>query len=510
MKPDLLYTPHLEPAKEVCAILNSTKDIFILVDTNGIVLFLNDYSKLFQPFIHPPLRIRTSIFDSIPSAWQELAKHIRMNLLDSKQPATVETRFSDAEGRIRFFELKFNAILSQDDAVTGILIVGRDVTPQKIFERKITTIAHEHQSLIEHANAVIIGTDSRGYITEWNEMASQVTGYKKSESYAKKLGQLLFEKESEECHVRAMKDVLAGVVIPNYEVDIISRDKRKITLLVNATPRTSPASDVIGILFIGQDITELTAYRKSLEQKVRERTEALQLAIQKEKEQVDVRNRFVSIASHEFRLPLSSIYNHIEAIKTTLQNPPKETLASLEKIQLHTRHMTALLEDVLTIGKSEAGKMKANLGIVELRHFLQGIIAEVLGHTHHTHGVQFDFPLPTLEIKSDAKLLRNIVINLLNNAITYSPGESEVYLSVTPGDSTVDITIKDHGIGIDEKDIWRIFEPFNRGTNTLEIKGTGLGLTIVKKAVEALDGKIFAKSKIGEGALFTIRLNLNR
>ena len=506
----MLHTPQNEPAKEVCAILNSARDIFVLVDTTGVVFFLNDYGTLFQPFIHPPLRIHSSIFDSIPCAWQELARGILMNLLDSKQPAIVETRFSDAEGRMRFIELKCNAILSQHDTVTGILIVGRDVTPQKIFERKITAIAREQQSLIEHAHAVIIGTDSRGYITEWNEMASQVTGYKKSESYAKKLSQLLFEKGSSACHVCAMKDVLAGAVIPNYEVDIISRDKRKITLLVNATPKISPASDVIGILFIGQDITELTAYRKSLEQKVRERTEALQLAIQKEKEQVDVRNRFVSIASHEFRLPLSSIYRHIESIKTTLQNPPKETLDTLEKIQLQTTHMTALLEDVLTIGKSEAGKMKANIDVVELRHFLQDIIAEVLGYTHHTHGVQFDFPLPSLEIKSDAKLLRNIFINLLNNAITYSPGESHVYLSVTPGDSTVDITIKDKGIGIDEKDIGRIFEPFSRGTNTLEIKGTGLGLSIVKKAVEALDGKIFAKSKIREGALFTIRLNLDR
>src|SRR5258708_4243932 len=158
MKPDLLHTSHNEPAKEVCAILNSARDIFVLVDTNGVVLFLNDYSSLFQPFIHPPLRIHTSIFDSIPCAWQELAKRILMNLLDSKQPAIVETRFSDAEGRMQFFELKFNAILSQHDAVTGILIVGRDVTPQKIFERKITAIAREQQSLIEHAHAVIIGT----------------------------------------------------------------------------------------------------------------------------------------------------------------------------------------------------------------------------------------------------------------------------------------------------------------------------------------------------------------
>jgi signal transduction histidine kinase len=170
--------------------------------------------------------------------------------------------------------------------------------------------------------------------------------------------------------------------------------------------------------------------------------------------------------------------------------------------------MTALLEDLLTIGKSESGKMKANIGNVELKHFLQGIIEEIHFHTHHTHHVQFDFPKPSLEIRSDAKLLRNIFINLLNNAITYSPGESEVSLFVTPGDSTVDITVKDTGVGIDEKDIDKIFEPFHRGSNTLGIKGTGLGLSIVKKAVEALDGKLFVKSKTGDGTLFTIRLNL--
>ncbi len=247
------------------------------------------------------------------------------------------------------------------------------------------------------------------------------------------------------------------------------------------------------------------------EQQRAQETKALESAIRKEKELVEMRTRFVSIASHEFRFPLSSIHHHVESMKANIQHLSKEeALATLENIQLQTKHMTALLEDILTIEKSEAGKMKANTGRVELRHFLQCIISEVLFNTHHTHCVQFNFPRPSLEIESDAKLLRNIFINLLNNAINYSPGENEVSLSVTLGKSKVHISIKDNGIGIDEKDIGRIFEPFTRGSNAQEIKGTGLGLSIVKRAVEALDGKLLAKSKIGEGSLFTVMLHLNR
>jgi signal transduction histidine kinase len=124
--------------------------------------------------------------------------------------------------------------------------------------------------------------------------------------------------------------------------------------------------------------------------------------------------------------------------------------------------------------------------------------------------VRLDCASPELQVMSDEKLLRNIFINLLSNAIKFSPSGNEVFLTVDVHGSFVRIAVKDQGIGIAEKDIELVFEPFRRGSNAKEINGTGLGLSIVKKAVEVLNGKIDVKSQIGEGTLFTVKFKLDQ
>ena len=496
-------------AADVHTILNNVAEIWIIVDIRGTVLFVNKHTEKFQHIIHPPICQGSSIFDSIPESWQDLAKNVLRNLITSAAPSILEASYSSNEGKDIYFEIKCNGIRDSDGNVTQILIEARDVTPQKIFEKKITIVAREYQSLIENANAVIIGTDSRGYITEWNETATQVTGYSKNESYIQKLSDLLLYRESHQLFSHAMHEVLNGNVITNYEVAIRAKDQRQLTLLINATPRKIATSEVVGILLIGQDITELSAYRQSLEQKVLERTEALNSALQNEKELVEVKNRFVSMASHEFKSPISYIHRNIEAMKGNIEKlRPEEIRVKLEKIQSQAEHLSLLLEDVLTIGKSGAGKIKANMGLVALKEFFHKIIDEVQSNTHNTHRIQLDFPEPSLQIESDENLLRNIFVNLLTNAIKFSPGEKEVSLSVSVQDHKVEFMIKDKGIGIEEKDLERVFEPFTRGGNVQKIKGTGLGLSIVKKAVETLGGKLNVQSKAGQGTLFTIQLNL--
>jgi PAS domain S-box-containing protein len=496
---------------DVRTILNNVAEIWIIVDTNGTVSFVSKHTEKFKPIIRPWICEGSSIFDSIPESWQDLAKNVLKSLLSSGAPSSLEASFTDDEGKELYFQIKCSGIRDSNGKVTEIFIEARDVTPQKIFEKKITIVAREYQSVIENANAVIIGNDSRGYITEWNEMAAQVTGYSKNESYIQKLSDFLLCRECHETFSHAMNNVLKGEVITNYEMIIHAKDQRKLTLLINATPRKSATSEVIGILLIGQDITELSAYRQSLEQKVLERTNALKSALENEKELVEVKDRFVSMASHEFRSPISYIHRNIEAMKVQIEKlSAKEIRGRLEKIQSQAEHLSSLLEDVLTIGKSGASKIKGNMKCVDLNEFFTRIIDEVQSNTHHTHLIQLDFSEPSLQIESDENLLRNIFVNLLTNAIKFSPGEKDVFLSVGVQGHMVEFIIKDKGMGIEEKDLSRIFEPFHRGENVQKIKGTGLGLPIVKKAVETLGGEVKVQSKTGQGTSFTIQLNKTR
>jgi signal transduction histidine kinase len=309
-----------------------------------------------------------------------------------------------------------------------------------------------------------------------------------------------------------MHNVLTGQVITNYEMILRAKDDRKLTLLINATPTTNAAGEVVGILLIGQDITELSAYRLSLEQKVRERTQALKSALENEKKLVEVKDRFVSMASHEFRSPISYIHRNIQAMREQIGKIPTADLqARLEKMQSQAEHLSSLLEDVLTIGKTGAAntKIKANLKAVDLKEFFLRVIDEVQSNTQNTHHIELDFPFSNLLIQSDENLLRNIFVNLFTNAIKFSPGQKEVLVSVNACSQHVICKVKDHGLGIEEIDLPRIFEPFHRGDNAQKIKGTGLGLPIVKKAVETLGGEVDVESKAGEGTLFTVKLNLS-
>jgi len=218
------------------------------------------------------------------------------------------------------------------------------------------------------------------------------------------------------------------------------------------------------------------------------------------------------MASHEFRSPISYIHRNIDAIKQQIENlSPEDIRARLEKVQSQAEHLSSLLEDVLTMGKTGATntKLKANLKPVELKEFFLRIIDEVRSNTQQTHIIALDFPYNSLLIESDENLLRNIFVNLLTNAIKFSPGKSEVFMSVRTYAEHVECKVQDQGLGVDEKDLSKIFEPFHRGKNAEKIKGTGLGLPIVKKAVETLGGVVSVESKPAEGTLFTVRLNLN-
>jgi signal transduction histidine kinase len=309
-----------------------------------------------------------------------------------------------------------------------------------------------------------------------------------------------------------VKNVLAGHVISNYEMSLRSKDERRVILLINGTPRTNSKGEIIGVLLIGQDITELTTYRQSLEVKVRERTNALRSALESEKKLVEVKNRFVSMASHEFRSPISYIHRNIAAVKDHLDTLSiAEVRERLSKIQTHAELLTSLLEDVLTMSRAGANsnRIEAHLAPVSLKDFLNRIIDEVQTNTHNTHRIAMEFPFPDIVLSADESLLRNIFVNLLTNAIKFSPGKNTVVLSIGRCEQHVLVKVKDFGLGIDESDIPRIFEPFHRGHNVQNIKGTGLGLPIVKKAVEALGGEVAVESRNGQGTVFTVKLNLH-
>lgn len=375
-----------------------------------------------------------------------------------------------------------------------------DISQQKDFESKITAIARELASLIENANVPIFGIDRNGSINEWNRVISDLSGIAKSDLLGKRWIDQLVGIENRRPTEYMIDCVLRGDAVSNFELPIFTKNDKRIVLLLSAFPRRDVEKIINGAIFVAQDITELIEYRRNLEKMVQDRTRELNQALQKEKELVNMKSKFVSIASHEFRTPLTTITLAAEFIKKFRQDvSPTEIDQKLIQIEKQVAHMTHLLDDVLTIGKIEGEKIPVRLCRVDIRDFFRRLSQEIEQNTGGTHKIRLVYNLQFDTIESDEKLLRNIVINTLTNAIKFSPGAESIDVKIACDTEKFTLKVRDYGIGIPDVDMKQLFEPFYRGTNVRTIQGTGLGLSILKKAVELLRGCVDVKSEVGKG-----------
>ncbi len=391
----------------------------------------------------------------------------------------------------------------------GVVVSFSNITKQKVGEEKITAAAEELRTLIDTANAPIFGIDWHGKINEWNQVCAQITGFEKSEVMGKGLINEFILDGYKVAVTDLLKSALRGRLVTNYELPIYTRTGQVVTILFNATARRNPEGKIVGVLGVGQDITELTEYRDKLEQRVAERTDKLNEALQKEKDLVAIKTKFVSMASHEFRTPLATISFASDFLKRYFNRiTDDEREKKLNKIDEQVKHMTSLLDDVLIMGKSDAGKINLNPVLTNITGFCDKLVEEVEHSTKKTHKIVTSVAAEKEDVYVDEKLLRNILINLLTNAIKFSPDKDEVLLDVIYRNKQLTILVKDYGMGVSKEDQDKIFEAFHRTNNVGTIQGTGLGLAIVKKAVDLHKGTIEVDSEVGKGTTFSIKMPL--
>jgi PAS domain S-box-containing protein len=476
----------------------------IALDMADEVVFVNHEAKKFEYLTNRPFEIGVSITDIIVDHRKEIVSRLLSQVKKDKRLQVSEAEFKDSSGKAIYFESFYTPVFDEEQKLTYVTIIFRDITHEKVFQKRATQLLHDYSGLIENANAMIFSIDSRGYITEWNKQCAKLTQFSKNDVLAQRVENFVDDSNRSKFD-DYLKSVLRKELIENFELYLRTKDMQKVHLLINATLKFSGRGEIVGVLFVGQDITELTTYRNSLEEIVKDRTEKLKKALDKEKELVDIRNKFVSMASHEFRIPLSNISSSVLFVRSHNQLLD-ESVDKLSNIEKQVGHMRSLIDDVLVIGKAGTGKIIAKNKPVNLIDFLKKIIEEVSINAQHSHLVKFEHDDLTLEIESDEKLLRNIFINLISNAIKFSPDQGEIRVNQYMEGDFISVSITDRGIGIKQEDQKRIFEPFNRGVNADSIKGTGLGLSIVKRAIEALDGTIELTSTPQAGTTFIVKL----
>ncbi|MBD2256841.1 ATP-binding protein [Pseudanabaena sp. FACHB-2040] len=235
----------------------------------------------------------------------------------------------------------------------------------------------------------------------------------------------------------------------------------------------------------------------------------LQTALEQERELKELKSRFVSMVSHEFRNPLNVISGFARLLEQHNLPPERRTDFS-QRIQTAVESMTALLDDVLAVGKVEMSGLAANAPLLEIEPFCRKLIEEIKVGTGTNHIVQVDCEDERLMASVNESLLRQVLTNLVSNAIKYSAPQSTVWLKLKCQAEAVIFQVQDEGIGIPSVDQTRLFESFYRASNVGKIPGTGLGLAIVKQVVEQAGGTISVTSEVDVGTTFTVTLPTNK
>jgi PAS domain S-box-containing protein len=230
-------------------------------------------------------------------------------------------------------------------------------------------------------------------------------------------------------------------------------------------------------------------------------------ALIKEKELIELKSRFVTIASHEFRTPLTSILLSVGILKDFIHLlSDEEKQENFTRISSSVKHMTGLLEDLLIFGRADTGATKPKRATMKLRSWCADFAAQMQERYGKNHRLDYALPEKEYDYAVDETMMRQILEHLLSNAAKYSPEGSTVNLGVALEQGDIIINVQDNGIGIPNEDLPRIFEPFHRGGNIGNIGGTGMGLAVVQKLVGLLSGTISVDSDIGKGTTVTLML----
>jgi PAS domain S-box-containing protein len=270
---------------------------------------------------------------------------------------------------------------------------------------------------------------------------------------------------------------------------------------------------------VSDEIRQLNA---GLENKVQERTlilkEALQEleksqkdlseALNKEKELNEIKSRFVSMASHEFRTPLSSVLSSASLLARYTKTEEQDNRnRHINRIKEAVKHLNDLLEDFLSLGKLEEGKVHSQADEFVLKDFLDDIIDEMRGILKPQQQLAAECEFAG-NVVTDKKLLKNILINLISNAVKFSPEDGQINIEAKCQQGVLSIKVIDVGIGISREDQQHLFTSFFRGKNVTNIQGTGLGLHIVKRYADLLQANVQLESELGKGTKVTVAIPL--
>ncbi|MGK7953623.1 MAG: PAS domain S-box protein [Xenococcaceae cyanobacterium] len=413
------------------------------------------------------------------------------------KPITVELINYRKDGSEFWVEFSVVPVADQTGRYTHWISVQRDITQRKRTEEALRRSEERFRRVVENALDIITILDPDGTIHYESPSVEKVLGYPLGELMGKNFFAYIHPDDVANACQGITNAIQASLTTRPIEFRCQHQDGSWRTLEAIAQQFIEDAPQR-RIMVNSRDITE------------RKRLDEVRMALEREKDLSILKTRFFSMASHEFRTPLSTVL----AAAQLLENSPnvshnrEKWLRNLNRIQDSVKHMVQLLDDILTINRAETGKLEFNPEPLNLEQFCRQFVEEMQLSTGTEHNLKFACQGEQTYACLDKKLLRSILANLLSNAIKYSPQGGQILFSLNFESDNITMQIRDRGVGISAEDQKQLFEPFYRGKNVRQIPGTGLGLVVVKKCVDLHGGNMAIASELGRGTTVTIKLPL--
>lgn len=473
-------------------ITENANDIVSLMDTEGRYIFISPSIKDKMGYTPEEMLGRKTIEFIHEDDLKDVISGMKEALINKSKEATATFRFKHKSGDWRWLKVTGGVILNDKGEPIYFRSNKTDITDKKITEDKLKKQEEQYKLVSENSGDVIALHDLDGNFTFVSPSCYRLAGLTVEETMS----------------MTGIYDLIHPDDLDKVEsayLDTIKNQRKDTTTSYRLKKKDGE------YIWVGASLSAVLGEdgkTKYVQTSTRDISEIIKV-IEKERQLNKLKSSFISMASHEFRTPLTTIQSSNELISMYLDNSdmPIDTKLSKHVLRIRTEleRLNSLLKDVFTLGRLDVGKARLNKDITSLTAIVKQVILEN-SIPFKNRDVVVNTKGKERQILLDSQLISHVLSNLVNNALKYSHGKQnpEVLISFEKG--YVKIAVTDFGIGIPEKDQQGLFESFSRASNVGDIEGTGLGLVIVKQFVEMHGGTIDYDSKVNKGTTFTVTL----
>lgn len=498
------------------SILDNTNALIYIKDLEGRYTLVNN--AMCQSFsLNEEDMVGKSAYELADRAEVDLYLSNDHKVLHAKEPATFEeSHYVNGEKRT-YISFKF-PLWDEDGTISAIGGISTDITEQKKNEEQIQLLSYA----IEQSPVGIVLTDLNGNIEYVNDWFVANLG----ESAEDCIGQYILTFAKDMLNTKELEKI-ERMIQRGEQWRGEYQNRRRNGELFWASISISPVMDndhnMTHLLEIIEDVTarkeaelQLIQLNTELEDRVRQRTEELHTANLSLEKASKLKDEFLASMSHELRTPLTGVLGLSEALQKGIYGPLNDKqLNIIYTIEEGGRHLLNLINDILDLSKIEAGKTELQFSLADAADICQASLRMVkqIAVSRKQTVTYIQNPLDLL-IYVDPRRVKQILVNLLGNAVKFTPEHGKLGLEVT-GDKEKDLiyfTVWDNGIGIEEKNIGKLFQPFIQLDSSLSrsYTGTGLGLSLVKRLTELHGGQVSVTSEAGKGSRFTVSIPWRR